>query len=442
MGKSRRSRVPKEPVQAAIRDLSHEGRGITEVDGKTVFVAGALPDETVTFLYRKRHRRYDDAAVQSVDQPSPKRIEPRCPHFGVCGGCSLQHLSSDDQIAFKQEVLLDQFRRFGQVEPETVLPPLRSQPWGYRRKARLGVKNVPAKGRVLVGFREKFSPYVADMRECHVLDPRVGFLLEPLSDLIGGLSQPDRIPQIEVSIGDNAVALVLRNLEPWTESDRARLRDFAETHDVHLYGQPGNETTVHPIWPEAPELFYMAGDSGIRLDFRPTDFTQVNAGINAEMLDLALGLLAPQPHERFLDLFCGLGNFTLPLARRCARVIGVEGAASLVERARQNAEANGIDNVDFHAADLAAEDVAQLPWLRETFDGILLDPPRSGAAEVLPALAALNAKRIVYVSCNPATLARDAGTLVHEYGYRLRQAGVMDMFPHTAHVESIALFEK
>lgn len=442
MGKARRFRVPREPVQAEIRDLSHEGRGITEVDGKTVFVAGALPDETVTFLYRKRHRRYDDAAAQSIDRPSAKRIEPRCPHFGVCGGCSLQMLSPDDQIAFKQNVLLEQFRRFGKVTPETVLPPLRSAPWGYRRKARLGVRNVPAKGRVLVGFRERFSPFVADMRECHVLDPRVGFLLEDLSTLIAGLSQPDRVPQIEVSIGDNAVALVFRNLDPWTEADLAALTTFARQHDVQVWGQPGNESTVHPIWPEQPALYYQPGDGNVRLDFLPTDFTQVNAEMNGRMLALALEMLAPQADERFLDLFCGLGNFSLPLAQRCAHVVGVEGAASLVERARQNARANGIDNAEFHAADLAAEDVDQLPWLRQPFDGILLDPPRSGAAEVLPALAALGAPRIVYVSCNPATLARDAGTLVHEYGYHLRQAGVMDMFPHTGHVESIALFER
>lgn len=440
MGKARRNRIPKEPVRALVHGLSHEGRGVAQVDGKTVFVHGALPGEDVTFHYKRRHRRFDEAAVDVIHTPSEQRLTPRCDHFGLCGGCSLQHLSPDDQIALKQDVLLEQFQQFGKVQPEEVLPPLRAGAWGYRRKARLGVKNVPAKGRVLVGFREKFSPYVANMTDCHVLDPRVGMKLEALSELIGGLSQPDRIPQIEVSVGDNAVGLVFRNLEPWSDTDLEALAAFGQAHDMQIYEQPGNETTIAPIWPAKAALHYMAGASGIRVDFLPSDFTQVNAELNTRMLERTLALLDPQPQDRILDLFCGLGNFTLPLAQHAGRVVGVEGAAGLVERARDNARSNGIDNAAFHVADLAG-DVEGLHWLREPFDKVLLDPPRSGAAEVLPRLAALGARRIVYVSCNPATLARDAGLLVHEHGYRLCRAGVMDMFPHTAHVESIALFE-
>lgn len=440
MGKAkRRNRLPKDPVRAEVQGFSHEGRGIAHVDGKTVFVHGALPGEDVSFVYKRRHRRYDEAALASVHTPSSRRITPRCPHFGVCGGCSLQHLSPDDQIGFKQDVLLEQFGQFGGVEPEVVLPPLRAGTWGYRRKARLAVKTVRAKGRVLVGFREKHSPFVADMTECHVLDPRVGTKLRELSDLIGGLSHPDRIPQIEVAIGDNAVGLVFRNLDPWSDSDLRKLTAFAQVHDVQVYEQPGNETTIAPVWPRDAQLYYMAGDSGIRIDFLPSDFTQVNADLNTRMLDRAIELLAPTPDDRILDLFCGLGNFTLPLARQAGRVVGVEGAGGLVERARENAGRNAIDNAEFHVADLTG-DVRHLPWLWAPFDKILLDPPRSGAAEVIPRLAELNASRIVYVSCNPATLARDAGLLVHEHGYRLERAGVMDMFPHTAHVESIALF--
>jgi len=437
----RRNRLPREPVSAHIQSLSHQGRGIARVNGKTVFVDAALPGEDVSFRYRKRHRRYDEGSVETVEVRSPRRIEPRCPQFGACGGCSIQHLSSDDQIQFKQEVLLDQFRQFGDVQPEEILPPLRAEIWGYRRKARLAVKHVPAKGRVLVGFREKYGSYVADMRECHVLDPRVGFLLGDLSTLIGGLSKPHRIPQIEVAIGDNAVALVFRNLEPWTPGDRDALTSFGMQHKLHIYEQPGNESTVAPIWPDDASLQYMAGDSGLTIEFLPTDFIQVNARLNTLMLARTMELLDPQPTDRVLDLFCGLGNFSLPLARRAGHVVGVEGSKPLVERARRNARRNDITNAEFQMADLA-DDVSGLPWLQQPFDKVLLDPPRSGAAEVLPMLAELGAKRVLYVSCNPATLARDAGALVHRFGYGLRKAGVMDMFPHTAHVESIALFER
>ncbi len=439
MGRRRRPRLPKEPVRLQISGLSHEGRGIAQLDGKTLFVHGALPGETVVARYTRRHRRYDEAAVLEVEQASPERVEPRCPHFGTCGGCSLQHLPPERQIAFKQGVLLELLRHMGGIAPETVLPPLQGSPWGYRRKARLAVKDVPRKGRVLVGFREKYSPYVADMDSCEVLDPRVGQRLDALSALVAGMSRPDRIPQIEVAIGDNGVALVFRNLEPLTAGDRERLADFGRDNDIMMLEQPGNEHTVAPVWPPNPELHYVV--AGETLNFRPTDFTQVNAELNLKMVDRALNLLAPAPGDRILDLFCGLGNFTLPLARRAAEVVGVEGDPALVERARENARNNGLGWAEFHVANLA-EPVDHLPWARVAFNKVLLDPPRSGAQEVLPQVAGFRPERIVYVSCNPSTLARDAGELVHRYGYQLRSAGVMDMFPHTAHVESIACFQR
>ena len=443
MGGRRGRRLPAEPVEVEVERLSHEGRGIGHREGRTVFVQGALPGETVSAQIRRRRRRQEEGQAVAVDNPAPDRVSPPCPHVGVCGGCSLQHMDPVAQIAHKQATLADLLSHTGGVSPAEWLPPVTGPTWGYRRRARLGVKYVPRKGdRVLVGFRERFSPFVADIDSCHVLDPRVARHLPELASLIRGLSIPDRIAQIEVAAGDEAVGLVFRNLRPLTDEDQRQLVAFGAAHGLLIFQQPGNESTVEPVGHEATRLHYALPDFDLEFAFAPTDFTQVNAAINRQMVPLALDLLSVEPGMRVLDLFCGLGNFTLPLARRCARVIGVEGAASLVERARQNAAANGIDNADFHVADLAAEDVGQLPWLREPFDGILLDPPRSGAAEVLPALAALNANRIVYVSCNPATLARDAGTLVHEYGYRLRQAGVMDMFPHTAHVESIALFER
>ncbi len=439
MGRRRQPRIPREPVRVEITGLSHEGRGIAQIEGKTLFVHGALPGEQVLCRYTRRHRRYDEAKVLEVEAASEQRVEPRCPHFGVCGGCSLQHMSAGRQITFKQDVLLELLAHVGRVQPETVLPPLQAGAWGYRRKARLAVKHVPAKGRVLVGFREKHSPYVAEMDSCDVLDPRVGGRLLALSALIGGLSRPDRVPQIEVAVGDNGVALVFRNLEAFTEADLERLRAFGDQHDFMIYQQPGNEQTVTPVSEGTQGLHYSVG--GETLAFRPTDFTQVNAELNLAMVDRALGLLDPQPGDRVLDLFCGLGNFTLPLARRVGTVVGVEGEAGLVERARENAARNGLGNAEFHVANLA-EPVDHLPWAQARFDKILLDPPRSGALEVLPRVAGFGARRLLYISCNPSTLSRDAGELVHRYGYRLLSAGVMDMFPHTAHVESIALFER
>ncbi|PWG65504.1 23S rRNA (uracil(1939)-C(5))-methyltransferase RlmD [Sediminicurvatus halobius] len=438
----RRRRVPSEPLEVVVEGMSHEGRGIAHADGRTVFIDGALPGERVQVRVMRRKRRQDEGRAEAVLAPSPQRVTPPCAHFGVCGGCSLQHLAPEDQLAHKAGVVAELLRHVGGVAPEEWLPPLTGPSQGYRRRARLGVKYVPRKGdRVLVGFREKYSPYVADIESCLVLDPRVGERLPALADLVRGLSIPDRIAQIEVACGDDEVGLVLRNLAPLSADDRQAIEAFGARHGLLMFEQPGNERTVAPLGHTADRLHYRLPEAGVSLAFAPTDFTQVNGEINRRMVPHALELLAPTPQSRVLDLFCGLGNFSLPLAREAREVIGVEGAEALVARGRENAARNGIDNVAFHAADLTRTDVPR-PWLEGGVDRVLLDPPRSGAVEVLPALAALGPERIVYVSCGPATLARDAGHLVHDHGYRLAAAGVMDMFPHTGHVEAIALFQR
>lgn len=439
---SRSERKPKpEPITVVVESMSHDGRGVAHVEGKAVFVNGVLPGEEAVVVVQQRHKNFDEAQVVEVLRPAPDRVEPRCAHFGVCGGCGLQHLDAGAQIHAKQQILLENLKRIGKVMPEQVLPPLTGPHWGYRRRARLGVKYVHKKGKVLVGFREKQGRYLADLARCEVLHPSVGERLTELAALIRALDAFERIPQIEVAIGDAATALVFRNLDELNAGDTAKLKGFGESHDMQIYVQPGGPETVYPLWPEDVKLSYRLPEFGVELFFRPTDFTQVNAEMNRSMVSRAIELLDPQPHERVLDLFCGLGNFTLPLARRAAEVVGVEGDAALIDRARDNARHNGIANATFYVANLA-EETATPPWAPHAFDKVLLDPPRTGAAEVLGQVVATGAGRIVYVSCNPATLARDAGVLVHEHGYRLVSAGVMDMFPHTGHVESIALFER
>ena len=423
-----------------IVSLAHDGRGVARVDGKTVFVDGALPGEVVVATRYRRHRRYDEAGKVEVVTASPDRVEPRCDHFGTCGGCALQHLEGGRQVEVKRAHLEEQFARLGNVAPLSWLEPLRGPMWGYRRRARLGVKHVPKKGRVLVGFRERAKPYVTDVRRCPVLADPVGGLVEALGDLVGQLSIRDRLPQFEVSVAERATALVARVLDEPTAADRMLLEQFAAQHGVEFYLQPGGLDTITPLAAETTPLTYSLPAFEVQITFAPSDFIQVNADINAQAVALALTLLDAAPSDTVLDLFCGLGNFTLPLARRVARVIGVEGEAGLVARARGNALANGIGNAEFHVADLSG-DPGELPWTRQRCDRVLLDPPRAGAAGVLPLVARMRPARIVYVSCHPASLARDAGVLVNEYGYLLRSAGVMDMFPHTAHVESIAAFE-
>lgn len=442
MGRGRRQkRLPPDPVEVNVESLSHDGRGVARIEGKTVFIHGALPDERVRFRYTKQRKSHDEGEVVEVLQASPDRVEPQCPHFGLCGGCSLQHLSAEGQVAAKQQALLDALSHIGKVRPDEALPPLVNEsPWGYRRKARLGAKYVPKKGRVLVGFRERGTSFLAELNECHVLHPRVGFLLLPLSALIGALSIRDRVPQVEVSMDDERLVLIFRIMEPLTAEDEIRLRGFAEQHQLSVYLQPGGPETIAPL--DAPmAMHYTLPDFGLELAFLPTDFTQVNTAINRQMTRQAVDMLQLDAGDRVLDLFCGVGNFTLPLATQAGEVVGVEGDTGLVSRARENASRNGLGNASFHVANLY-EDLAQAPWLKQAFHKALIDPPRSGALEVLGQLPKLGIDRLVYVSCYPGTLARDAGELVHKHGYKLLQAGVMDMFPHTAHVESIALFEK
>ena len=437
----RKPKLPNYPVRARIESLSHDGRGVTRIDGKTVFVDGALPGEEISFLYSRRARRHDEGRLCELFQASSARVEPRCEHFDICGGCSLQHQEAGEQILAKQQALLDNLRRIGKVEPESLLDPLTGPVWGYRNKARLGVKYVHKKGRVLVGFREKRSPYIADIQRCEVLHPSVGARIHELAELIMGMQARARIAQIEVAVGDETTVLVLRNLDSLSPGDKQKLIEFGTEKDLHIYLQPKGPDSIELLWPAVSTLSYRLPEQDVELRFLPTDFTQVNPAINRNMVQQALSLLDLRETETVLDLFCGLGNFTLPIARKVAAVVGIEGEPGLVERARENAQRNAIDNVDYHVVDLCEQPVDQ-PWMQRSYDKILIDPPRSGAQDLMPHLARLGARRIVYVSCHPASLARDSGVLVNEMGYRLTAAGVMDMFPHTAHVESMALFER
>jgi 23S rRNA (uracil1939-C5)-methyltransferase len=436
-----RGRASRQPETATITDISHEGRGVAHVDGKTVFIDDALPGEVVEWQRLKRNRNFDEGRLLRVIEPSPDRIEPRCAHFGVCGGCVLQHLSGERQLEFKQRQLTEALARIGKVTPDEVLPPLQSAVWNYRRRARLAARWVPKKSRTVVGFRERSTPYITDLKRCEVLQAPLDGLVEPLSELITALSVRNRVPQIEVAVADNAVALVIRVLEPLTDSDLELIRQFGRTHSVQMFLQPGGYETVAPVETAGEPLEYRLPAFDVTLQFQPTDFVQVNGPLNQQMIERAVTLLAPAPGDRVLDLFCGLGNFSLPLARRAGQVVGVEGEESLVARARANAERNGLTNAQFFTANLADESIASARWAGK-FDKVLLDPPRAGAKEVLPVVAKSGAGTVLYISCHPGSLARDAGILVHEHGYKLRIAGVMDMFPHTAHVESIALFTR
>jgi 23S rRNA (uracil1939-C5)-methyltransferase len=440
--RNRRQKLPAEPIELAVESLGHDGRGIARIDGKVIFVDGALPGETVRAQYTKKHSKFDEAkCIEVISGSSEDRVEAKCPHFGLCGGCSLMHMTPESQLALKQQTLQEHLTHFGQLSPETWLPPLTGPLWGYRRKARLGVKYVAKKDRVLVGFREKGTPYLAMLDQCEVLDQRVGARLADIGQMIAGLSAHNRIAQIEVAMDEGHVALVFRNLDPLSESDQHTLTNFGQANEFWIYLQPGGPDTVTPIWPASPQLSYEP-QPGLSLNFEPGDFTQVNTGINEKMIPYALDLLDVSENDRILDLFCGLGNFTLPLATKVNEVVGVEGDEALVRHARQNAINNALDNAIFEQADLTKTELKDYPWAKAGFNKILLDPPRSGAFEVLHQLAALGAERLVYVSCNPATLARDAGELVNQHGYILVSTGVMDMFPHTTHVESIALFVK
>ncbi|HNP64809.1 MAG TPA: 23S rRNA (uracil(1939)-C(5))-methyltransferase RlmD [Woeseiaceae bacterium] len=433
----------REPETATIESATHDGRGIAAISGKKVFVAGALPGETVEFIRRKSRRKYDEAELLQVIDRSDDRIEARCEAFGRCGGCSLQHVDADYQRAIKSQTLKDNLERIGKVKPDTWLEPMTGPIWGYRRRARLAVKDVPAKGRVLVGFREKHAPFITDMHRCEVLAKPVDAMISDLSELVARLSIRSRLPQIEVAVAENGIALVFRVLDPPSEADREHLVAFGLERDLRIYLQPGGLDSLQLIQPaECDEsLHYSLPEFDVRIDFEPIDFVQVNSEINRRMVRFAVEQLDAGPNDRVLDLFCGIGNFSLPLARQAATVLGIEGEKTLVQRAAENARRNGLDNAAFRVADLGKIDGSEA-WLKAGWDRVLLDPARSGAAEVVARMAAINPARIVYVSCHPGTLARDAGILVHEHHYRLESAGIIDMFPHTAHVESIAVFTR
>ncbi len=431
-----------------IESLDQEGHGIARIDGKAVFVEGALPGEAVTIEVIKRRPSYEIARTLTVAAPNAARVAPRCPHFGVCGGCTLQHADGALQMAAKQRVLEEALVRIGRVQAETLLSPVHGPAWRYRWRARLSVRHVVKKGGVLVGFHERKSSFVADMRECHVVPSRISALLVPLREMIGALSLRDRLPQIEVAVGerDGAIVyvLVLRILDALSADDEALLRAFADAHRVEIWLQTGGLQTVVPFHPRDSSLTYTIPEFGITMPFGPAEFTQVNPFINRILVRRAMALLQPSAGERVADFFCGLGNFTLPIARSGAEVVGIEGSAAMVTRAQENAAYNGLAaSTRFAIANLFAatpQSIAALLPLAKA----LIDPPREGAIELVKSLPRVDEpgspSRIVYVSCNPATLARDASVLVHERGYALRAAGVVNMFPHTAHVESIALF--
>jgi len=442
MARRRKKQLPETPVAATIESLSHDGRGIARLDGKTTFIDNALPGEQVFFQYTFMRRKFDEGRAVEILDPSPDRVTPPCAHSLICGGCSLQHLDPAVQIQRKQAVLAEQLEHFGGLRPDRWLEPLTGPVTGYRGKARLGVKYVDAKGDTLVGFREKRNSLIADLAQCEVLIPEVGHRFRDLRALINGLDCRRRLPQIEVARGDDAVALVFRHLDPLSPADQDALVAFCRENGLQCYLQPGNESTVHRVWPEQGEerLYYRHPQADVEMAFHPSDFTQVNAEINRRMVPLALDLLEVEAYHQVLDLFCGLGNFTIPAARRAAGVVGVEASDAMVRRGYENARRNGLENVAFHAWDLDSEPKGQ-PWARQRYERVLLDPPRSGALEMVRMMPQFGAEKLVYVSCNPATLARDAGELVAR-GYRLSGAGVMDMFPHTAHVESIALFDR
>lgn len=444
----RRRALPKEPVTVDIESLSHEGRGIAHIEGKVVFVDGALPGEQVQASYVRRRGKFDELSTQTVLQASSQRVDPGCEYAGTCGGCSLRHMAPQEQLQFKQSVLLEQLEHNANIKATDfeLLPMMTGDTRHYRRKARLAVRLVEKKGGALVGFREKYSTFITVMSDCQVLSAEVANLIPVLRQLISSMDGATEIPQIEVAVGESAaevtaagvVALIFRHLKPLTDADLERLIAFAESHQIQLYLQPAGPDSVHKVFPEGEErLQYYLPDSQLKLNFHPQDFTQVNASINRQIVSRSLDMLGLTPADRVLDLFCGLGNFTLPMAQHCGEILGVEGSEEMVRRGEENAAQNGISNARFISDDLSK--AIDRDWLPASYDKILLDPPRSGALEILPQLIQCNAQKILYISCNPATLSRDAGVL-RQAGYKLKSAGVMDMFPHTTHVESMALF--
>ena len=432
------------PQTAQVDNLSHDGKGIARIDGKATFIQGALPNELVEFQYTRVKKDFDEGILLNVLEPSPIRVEPKCPHYSMCGGCSLQHMNEAEQIHFKQEQLLDLLSRYGHTQPQAVLLPLVAGHWNYRNKARLSVRYVEKKQTSMVGFRERNNPrYITEINQCPVLNKKIDADIIPLRQLIDSLQDRHCIAQIEVAAGDEEVALIFRNLTSLNQEDELKIQKFAEGYQYKIFLQPGGPDSVYCFYPpkSSEYLTYTLPDYQITFSFHPTDFTQVNSALNRSMVSQAIQLMDLKSTDIVLDLFCGLGNFSLPMAKLCAKVLGVEGSKTMVERAYMNAKLNHIQNVDFYAANL--DDVNEVKKLvQQPCNKVLIDPPRSGALEIVKQIDALNPERIVYVSCNPVTLARDTDILVNQKGYTLIKAGVMDMFPHTAHVASIALFEK
>jgi 23S rRNA (uracil1939-C5)-methyltransferase len=430
-------------MAVVIEALDHEGRGVAHAEGKALFIDGALPREQVEYSIYRSKPTFAFAQISKLVRESFSRVQPRCPHFGTCGGCTLQHMDAAAQVAAKQRILEDNLWHIGRVRPEQLLAPIHGPSWGYRHRARMSMRYVQKKGGSLVGFHERKSGFIADMHSCDIMPPRISRLIDPLRVLISGLTRPDRLPQVEISLGDNVDVLVLRVLEALAESDENSLREFADRHNIQWWLQTKGPDTAQPFYPlDSPALSYSLPEFAIEMPFMPTEFTQVNPFVNRVLVRRAINLLDPQPGERIADLFCGLGNFTLPIARRGADVVGFEGSASLVKRAAANSAHNGLaSRTQFRTMNLfevSEADVAE--WGH--FDKLLIDPPRDGAAELVKSLNGELPRRIVYVSCSPATLARDANTLVNTKGYRLESVGIANMFPHTTHVESIALFSR
>lgn len=437
----RRKRLPKEPIELTITDLSHDGRGIARYNDKVVFVQNALPGETVMAQLNRRTRHFDEATAQSIENPSPDRVVPDCEFYDRCNGCTMMHVSDEKQIDFKFNTLKSNLQKMAELQPKQWLPHLRADHWHYRRRARLSVKWVPGKEKVLVGFREKNGRFVADMNDCLVLEKPLADLIRPLQKLVFNMTIKAHIPQVECALSDQQPALIMRHMRPIPTEDMDMLNQFAQDHDIQLFLQSKGPDTVTPIQPDYSTLSFSLPQHSLTYEFLPNDFIQVNQAMNEKMIDRVLSEMNLNPGAHVLDLFCGLGNFTLPIARHCHQIIGVEGDQQLVERARHNAHLNELSNVEFFTADLT-KDHSQSEWFKQDFSHVLIDPPRSGAWDILPLIADTSAKTLIYVSCHPASLARDSQRLVHDLGFTMESAGVMDMFPHTSHVESMAVFTR
>lgn len=437
--------LKKKPIIESIQieELSHDGRGIGRIDGKTIFIEGALPNERVSAEIFKKHSRYEEGKVTAIIEPAPIRIEPKCPHFQYCGGCVLQHINHDAQIHHKTKVLKDHLEHFGQIEPKTWLPPVTGQIWNYRHKARLTAKFVTKKNSVLVGFREKNSHLVADIEQCPILAKPVDSLITKLKILLNQFSIKSHIPQIEIAIGDNVIAFVIRILQKLSDADEFLLKNFAEQEKIVIHLQPGGYDTVYQFWPEHPatDLTFSVPRLNLTYAFKPIQFSQVNPEINTKMIELVLQKLNPLETDNILDLFCGFGNFTLAIAKMSLKVCGIEGNANAIEQARFNAQLNQLTHCQFEVANLE-QDFEHMSWAKPSYDKILIDPPRSGAEKIMHWLLHKKPKLIIYISCNPATLARDLKILTQNSDYLLEEAGILDMFPHTKHVESIAVLKR